>query len=343
MKTITFFVAGLVCLFTTAMNGQTFEQKTKEISENIEKITQNEKELLKMEVEEVNNKLENGEITEEEAEAQKKAYAEKRAKNIEELVSAEEEKLAQLVKDKVDGKIEQRRSTFEISYNNTKQYADSLKERENNIYRRTTSHLVFAFGVNRVVVDGEIDDTNYKWRSDFYEWGITWNTRILKNNNLLHAKYGLSLQYNNLRPNHNKKFVTDNGQTYLQDSGLDLKVSRFRYVNLVVPVYLEFDFTPKRDTNDKVYFPKHQSFRIGVGGYAGVNVKEKQILKYNEDGHKIRTKEKGDFNVNDFAYGVAAYIGYGDVSLYAKYDLQPIFNNNPVDQNTLSMGIRFDF
>src|SRR5690606_31319581 len=135
------------------------------------------------------------------------------------------------------------------------------------------------------------------------------------------------------------------GQTYLEDSGIsDVRVSRFRYVNLVVPVHLEFDFTKKKVNGDKTYFPSHDSFRIGIGGFIGANVKEKQILKYDDaDGHTIYDKRKGDYNVNDFVYGVSAYVGYKSVSLYAKYDLQPIFANNPVDQNTLSMGVRFDF
>ena len=71
--------------------------------------------------------------------------------------------------------------------------------------------------------------------------------------------------------------------------------------------------------------------------------KEKQIVRYeDENGNKVKTKTKGDYNVNDFVYGVSAYIGYGEISLYAKYDLQPVFANNDIDQNNLSLGIRFD-
>ena len=211
-------------------------------------------------------------------------------------------------------------------------------------YKRTTSQFVFAFGVNRLVADGEVDTDNYKLRSDFYEWGVSWNTRLLKTNNLLHVKYGLSLQYNNLRPTDDRIFVLDGNKTGLAASGIDLDVSRLRYVNLVLPVHLEFDFTKKTVNGDKTYYPTHDSFRVGLGGYVGANVKEKQIIKYeNEDGNTVKNKTKGDFNVNDFVYGVSAYVGYGEVSFYAKYDLQPVFSNNEIDQNNLSLGIRFDF
>ncbi len=338
MKTAIFYVAALLCLVATSAKAQTFEERARVIAQNIERITKQEKDSLKAEVESVNLQLENKALTKAEADAQKQQLAEVRAKNIETRVAVEEEKLAQLVKDKVDGKIKKER--FRIVFNGSDNDTTITKELS---YKRTTSQLVFALGVNRLVTDDKIDQDNFKWRSDFYEWGVAFNTRVFKNNNLLHAKYGLSLQYNNLRPDNDMMFATDGGKTGLVDSGLDLDVARLRYVNLVLPVHLEFDFTKKEVNGDKTYYPTHKSFRLGVGGYTGFNVKEKQILKYNADGHDVKTKQKGDFNVNDFVYGVSAYVGYGEVSLYAKYDLQPVFANNDVDSNNLSLGIRFDF
>jgi hypothetical protein len=357
MKTVTFYVAGLLCLLATRLTAQekapqTFEQRAKEISKNIETITKQQKDSLKIEVEAVNIKLDNKEITADQAEAQKQQYAEKRAKNIETQVAVEEGKLDQLVKDKVDGKVayshKKKHSVSIVSYTRGDDDDDDndtttvcVKRYD---YKRTTSQFVYALGANRLVTDGSIDNDNFKDRSDFYEVGVAWNTRLFTNNNLLHLKYGLSLQYNNLRPNDDKMFAKDGNKTILVDSGVDVDVARLRYVNLVIPVHLEFDFTPKKVVDDKTYYPIHKSFRMGFGGYVGANVKEKQILKYNDaDDNDVKQKTKGDFNVNDFVYGVSAYIGYSDVSLYAKYDLQTVFTDNDVDQNNLSIGIRFDF
>lgn len=348
MKTIIFYVAGLLCLLATKMAAQektTFEARAKEISKNIETITKQQKDSLKIEVEAVNVKLENKEITEEQAEAQKQQYAEKRAKNIETKVAVEEQKLDALVKDQVDGKVtaERKKSKFQIIFEEGDN--DTITTGVTRYdYKRTTSQFVYALGFNRLVSDGKIDNDNFEDRSDFYEVGVAWNTRLFTNNNLLHLKYGLSLQYNNLRANDNRMFAVDGNKTILVDSGVDVNVARLRYVNLVVPVHLEFDFTPKKVVDNKTYYPIHKSFRVGMGGYAGVNVKEKQILKYDDsDDNKVKQKTKGDFNVNDFVYGVSAYIGYSDISLYAKYDLQTVFQNNDIDQNNLSLGIRFDF
>ncbi len=354
MKTITFYVAGLLCLLAAKLTAQetpkpqTFEDRAREISKNIETVTKQQKDSLKLEVEAVNVKLENKEISEEEAEAQKQQYAKKRAKNIETRVAVEEEKLDQLVKDQVDGKVKakHRKSRFALfSYQSGDGTDTTTVYVKRYDFKRTTSQFVFALGANRLVNDGgTIDNDNFKDRSDFYEWGVAWNTRLFANNNLLHVKYGLSLQYNNLRPADDRIFALDGNKTVLVDSGINIDVARLRYVNLVVPVHLEFDFTPKKVVDDKTYYPIHESFRIGFGGYAGVNVKEKQVIKYNDaDDNDVKSKTKGDFNVNDFVYGVSAYIGYGDISLYAKYDLQTVFADNDIDQNNLSLGIRFDF
>lgn len=346
MRAITFYVMALLCFITTRLNAQeTFQERANAIANTIEQINKQEKDSLKAEVERVNELLDNKSITTEEAEQRKKEFAEARARNIENRIAAEEEKLTALVKDKAEGKFEGNKSRrFSFSYDNTRTDNDTTPVVNKYLYRRTTSQLVFALGANRLVTDGIIDNDNFKARSDFYEWGVTLNTRLFKNNNLLHLKYGLSLQYNNLRPENDRVFAVDGNKTILQDSDLNLKVSRFRYVNLVIPAHVEFDFTKKQVNGDKTYFPTHESFRVGLGGYAGINVKEKQIIKYNDANDNFtKSRTRGDFNVNDFTYGLSAYVGYGEFSLYAKYDLQPIFANNDIDQNNLSLGIRFDF
>ena len=154
----------------------------------------------------------------------------------------------------------------------------------------------------------------------------------------------MSLQYNNLRPTDNRYFETNGNQTDLVVATNHLNDSRFRNVYLTAPVHLEFDFTPKKIAKDgTTYFRTHETFRLGVGGYAGVRLKSKQIIKYEIDDLKIKDKQKGDFNVSDFNYGLSAYLGYGTTSVYVKYDLNSMFKNNNIEQNNVSLGIRFDF
>ncbi|NHM05767.1 hypothetical protein G4D82_00910 [Flavobacterium sp. CYK-4] len=351
MKNFTIYLTGFLLLFLTEIFAQdqkgevvseTFESRAKGIANKIENITKEEKAALKAEIEAINNQLDKKEITTEQAEVKKQELAAARAKNIETRVAVAQDELKDLVQEKVDGKIKESDSsrTWVIHFDNKRR-----KNWNHDGERRTTSQFVFAFGLNNLVTDKALAHSDYRyWGSHFYEWGFTANTRIFKNDNLLHAKYGLSLMYNNLRPTENRYFQENGKQTELVKSTVHLNDSRFRNVYLVVPAHLEFDFSKKEIKNDKTLFRTHKSMRVGLGGYFGANIKSKQILKFeDEEGNKVKQKTKGDFNVNDFIYGASAYIGYKEVSLYAKYDLSPLFRDNAVDQNNISFGVRFDF
>lgn len=343
MKNFIIYFAILAASCVAKIYGQeTFEQKAKSIASQIEKITKEEKIFLKDQVELVNQELEKGTINRDQADEKKLKLAEAVAVRIEERVSVEEAKLSDLVQQKVAGRIA---SLDTVKYRG-KRFSVNFREKDTTQYqqKRTTSQLVFAAGVNNLVTDKAVANSDFRyWGSHFYELGWTYNTRILKNDNLLHFKYGMSIQYNNLRATNNRFFVENGNETQLVASGINLKDSRLRNVNLVMPLYLEFDTSPKQVRNDKTVFNIQQGFRFGVGGFVGANLKTKQILKYdNPSGHSVIEKSKGDFNVNDFVYGLGAYVGFEGTSIYVKYDLNPLFRNNPVDQNNISLGVRFD-
>lgn len=343
MKNFTVYLVILVFLFVSKVLGQeTFESRAREIANKIEKITKEEKEALKQEIEAINVQLSERKITQEVADKRKKELAEARAVIIEEKVTLAQNELNDLVQQKVDGKIKEQDSDTKYSLvfhrNDKKTDSDSIYGE-----KRTTSQFVFAMGLNNMMVDGKLQDANYSFMgSHFYEWGLTYNSRLMKNHNLLHAKYGLSLMYNNIRPNDNRSFVVNNDQTNLEVNAVHLNESRFRNVYLVAPVHLEFDFSKPKYSDGQTYFKTHESFRFGIGGYAGINIKSKQILKFEEEDLKYKTTIKGDYNVNNFIYGLSSYVGYKEVSLYLKYDLNPLFKDNLVEEKNISLGLRLD-
>jgi hypothetical protein len=368
----------------TAQNkkkAETFEKKVESISNKMDFLLFREKTELKLKVDSLENAFSNQKISANELKDAKLAAAEKSANRIEEGMDKYKKELDDLLQSKLDN--ESKNITYKIDTINGKKVFvyykkgegghtvtlgggtnDSIgtqteynisslkifkgeKDKIERKSKRTTSQFVFATGLNNVITEGEsLSDSDFRvWGSHFYEWGFTYNSRIFKNNNLLHAKYGLSLMYNNLRPTENRYFVRNGEQTDLVTGGVNFDESRFRNVFLVAPLHLEFDFSPKKTSKDgeRTYFRTHESVRLGIGGYAGVRIKSKQILKYEIDDLDIKERQKGDFNVNDFTYGLSAYIGYKSTSLYLKYDLNPMFKNNAVDQNNISLGVRFDF
>ncbi|WDF64268.1 hypothetical protein [Flavobacterium sp. KACC 22763] len=341
-----------------------FEVRAKAIADQIKKITEDEKKALKVEVDSLDNEASKGTISKEKAEELKLNKAKVHAANIETNVAIEENKLSQLVQDRVDGKIEtedanKRKGTkiiigdcndcdkgdqTIINLTSMKVY-HGQKDVDKRQSKRTTTQFVFAFGANNLVTDGQVAHSDFKYlQSHFYEWGITGNTRIFKEDNLLHFKYGMSLMYNNLRATDDRYFEKNGAQTDLVTSPVHLDESRFRNVYVMVPLHLEFDFTKKEVRDGVNYFKSHKSARFGIGGYAGFRVKSKQILCFDDAvGNDVKQKTKGNFNVNDFNYGLSTYVGYKATSLYLKYDLQPLFEKNSVDQNNISLGLRFDF
>ena len=332
---------------------KTFEQQAKEIASKIELITSDEKNALKKEVEAIDFQVKEGKITLEKAQELKQKIAEERANNIETKVAIEEAKLAQLVQDKVNGK---------IAYSSTDKKDENLKKKtisildvsmnNDSIYKnykreyRTTSQVVIATGFNNLVTNGAVANSDFGYlRSVFWEWGITLNTRLLQNSNILHLKYGLGFQYNMLHATDNRVFVDTGSETVLETYPINFKDDHtyFKNVYFVLPVHLEFDFSKTEEKDGKKIFKSHQGFRFGLGGFAGVNTNSKQFIRYELDGKKVNEKTKADFNVNDFTYGLSTYVGYRSTSLYVKYDLNPMFKHNNVEQNNVSLGLRFDF
>lgn len=321
---------------------KTFETRAKEIAQNITTIKTEEKKALKEEIEAIDKQINEGKITKEKGAEIKAKFAAERASNIETKVAAEEAKLRGLVNEHVEEVVgDSLKGKYSISiqggYKNGKKYANTSE-------KRTTGQTVFAFGANNVLSDGNLAHSDFYFlRSNFYEWGYTWNTRLYNQSNLAHFKYGFSVMYNELNPTQNRIFATNGQSTGLVNFNGDLKMSKLRNVNLVFPMHFEFDFSKTKTVNDKKIFHSHKGLRLGIGGFAGFNLKTKQKICYEIDGNEVTEKTKGDFNVNDFVYGVSSYIGYKQTSLYVKYDLNPVFADNAIKQNNISMGIRFDW
>lgn len=337
-------IALLTLVNTVCAQEKTLEKKVLEIAVNIKVITEEEKKILKKEVESIDAQVKRGEITNEEGQRLKTKFSEERAKNIETKIAEQEKALLDLVNENVT--LEEQNDSLKKNNFSINGRFKSKNYNKNKSENRTTSQFVLATGYNNLVTNNMVANSQFGYaRSGFYEWGVTWNTRLSNNSNLLHLKYGAGFMYNQLHATDNRIFADINNQTVLVDAGVETKAKRtyFKNVYFVIPMHLEFDFSKTKMVDDKKVFKSHTGARFGIGGFVGVNTNTKQFIEYEQNGYKFKEKQKGDFNVNDFTYGVSTYIGYRATSLYLKYDLNPIFKNNPVDQNNISLGIRFDW
>jgi len=359
MRTITHFILGVAILFTfNVMTAQEeYQKKVETLKEQKNKITEQEKEGLKFEVEAINKRMEKGEITEEEANSLKAKAAEKRALNIEERISIINNKISLLERNKGQVKeLDTLNYKFAIQFGfgqddgqDAKLFGFRFNENRNRkevqYDRRTYSDFVLAVGLNNAIIEGQsLNDSPYKiGGSRFFEMGWQWRTRVFENSNFLRFNYGFSFQFNGLKPKGNQYFVAlENGQTELQEFDFDLDKSKLRMDNLVFPVHLEFGPSKLKKTEETMRYSLKNQFRIGLGGYAGFNMSARQKLKYDRNGDNVKDKLKRGYNTNDLIYGLSAYAGVDGVLLYVKYDLNPIFKDALIDQRNVSLGLRFD-
>ncbi len=136
---------------------------------------------------------------------------------------------------------------------------------------------------------------------------------------------GLELAWNNFMYQDAIELIKDNGVSdfYLLD--YDVRKAKLVVNNLNIPVMLQFGF-------------KESDFKVGVGVYGGVRINSYQTFRGFDSG---RERIKGDYNLNQFNYGFMAEAGKRDFRLFVKYDALPLFkNNNPVNANAVSFGIR---
>src|SRR5690606_31597320 len=196
MNTITKIVVLLsLCFITSQMKAQdTLKIATNQFQidklELLKTAIQNEeRELLKAEVEAINQRLENGTITEAEAENLKKEAAKKRALNIENRLAIIDNKIALLQRNgNLTFDTEETQNTLSISFGDGyKGIKIGGKHKPLKYDIRTSNDLLFAIGFNNTVIDGEsFSDSPYKLGgSGFVELGWNWKTRILKNSNFM--------------------------------------------------------------------------------------------------------------------------------------------------------------
>lgn len=356
----------LVLFSTTLAQSQekTFEKEVAKIAKRIEIITKEQKDSLRATVIILDKKLDEGIISEVEANKQKQEAATYHAKRIEVLVGEQERLLQLLVQDKTDEKIassdeytEDDHNTFtignktfkfNISTNDENNEKKAIKkERSNyNVSRRTTSQFVLAIGINNVLENNQLsslNDSEYQtWRSRFYEVGWTWKTRFSKEPSQLYFKYGVSFLWNNLRLDNNQVHVKNGDLTEIQSFVNPLSESRLRHVQMNFPMHVEWDLS-KNKTNKygTLRDRRNDSFRVGFGGFVDFKLGARQYLEYQDtNGIEIEEIQFDNFNMNTVNYGLSTYIGYKSTSFYVKYDLNPLFKNT--ETRNISMGLRFD-
>ncbi len=212
-----------------------------------EKIINEGKEALKKEIEAINIRLDNEEISLERADVLKAESAEKHALNIENKIALLERNENVNVFTEEDDKV-----VLEVLEEG--EFVRVSVSKKKKFDRRTTSRLVLAFGLNNVITKGEsFNDTDFEiGESRFFELGWVWKTRVFNESNWLRIKYGFSFQWDGLKPTDNRYFVDTGLITELQYHPESLRKAKLRVDKLVFPIH--FEIGPSKKIERETYF-----------------------------------------------------------------------------------------
>lgn len=318
-----------------------------------------EKEALKVKVDSINVLVDNRKLTENEAERLKNQFSQESSNRLELRINQLNDSLAAVVQSSVNHALE---SGDLLEFNEAEgeterehvllaEGADDNQQKGGNRLvgeRRTTFRLGLVYGMSNVATEGAFANSDIRYiPSNFAQSGFYLKTRVFKNRNWLYLRYGVAAEHSSLKPTMHRYFRLENGETVLAEHEKDLGKSRLQVLSTHIPLYVEFDFTPKKvdEKTGKTYFRSEGSWRVGIGGYVNLlnkNSKGHQIYHYTEEGVKYRIERKEDLGINKTRYGLGAYIGYRSWSIFAQYELTPLFKNNTIKQNMWSLGLRLD-
>ena len=196
--------------------------------------------------------------------------------------------------------------------------------------------FVVELGLNRPFMTTEKFDLGL-WGSRTVNIYYQYDMRILKSKFSFHPGIGFSLERYKFKNNYT--IVTGN-TLEMQDLNLGIRKSKLITNYVDVPLELRFSNNPEDPT---------RSFKFSVGGRVGMLMDSFTKIKYrNSDGDKVKEKNMQQFNLTQLRYGLFAKVGAGNFSIFAYYNLTPIFksgfgpvysNSNPKDMQNFTVGI----
>ncbi len=194
------------------------------------------------------------------------------------------------------------------------------------------------FGLNNYLENGNFPDSQgqpYGLRSfgsRYFAFGFYTRSHLGKRRSPMSLQFGVEFSwYNFMFQEDNYIVSTEDGvefRDYLEDFGEELDKTKLVVPYFNLPVTLNFRF---RNRQGK------RTFNLGVGGYVGYRLGSRSKVKF--DGHPL--KDRGNFFVNNWRYGLEAQVGYRNTLLFFKYDLNKLFaDGKGPELNAFAFGIR---
>ncbi len=215
--------------------------------------------------------------------------------------------------------------------------------------KRTDNMLSFDLGFNNYLRNGKFPDGSNELYavkpvvSWYVALGLLNRTRIT---GPLYLNWGANVSWYNFKfENERTRLTKGPEEIAFFESTEDIDPIKSK---LVVP-YLNVSLVPLfyfGNPGNSDWFvldrDKGAGFRVGAGVYAGYRLGSRAKYVYREEGDRERVKDRTNFYVNNYRYGVRFQLGYRGVDLFANYDLNELFiQDRGPELNAFSFGIVF--
>lgn len=304
-----------------------FTKKVNDISYDIDLIIKNNKEKLKQDLNEIDQKVEDNQLTKAEADKLRNEKAEFYAKQIEDETKIQEDKIKVLINNKIEDNI-----NFSTDMS---AYQKQLVEKKSLFLAELT------LGNSMMLVDNKL-------KNDYYEGsglsslgiGLGGKTRLGKETSSIFVRYDLGYMLHSFKPQGNKIMESVNGETILVNAPYDVNRSRISSLEFRLSNYFEYDFSKKKyDEFGNAIIKSRQSLYVGLGGYIGLNTNLTNSMRYKLNNEEYKASIVSRYNSEKFTYGLGAYIGYKEVNLRVTYNLNNVFKRSFADHNILNVSL----
>lgn len=303
-----------------------FTKKVNDISYDIDLIIKNNKEKLKQDLNEIDQKVESNQLTKAEADKLRNEKAEFYAKQIEEETKIQEDKIKVLINNKIEDNIN---------------FSTDMSAYQKQLIENKSLFIAeYVFGNSKMLFDDKSKD-NYVSTNFLSSFGVGLGakTRIGKDESSFFWKSMLDANFHFFKLQNDKTFENINGETVFIDLDSPVKKSRMFSTEIKWSNYIEYDFSKhKTDDFGNKIIKSRQSFYIGLGGFIGYNQISRGLI-YDKNGEEYNERTQARFNSNPFIYGVGGYIGYQNFNIRATYNLNPVFKNSISNQNIFNIAL----
>ncbi len=324
------FLSFLWLSFTASAQNNT-DNKLLQIDRKIKEIITQKSLEFRQYLDTINQRLKEGKISEHDAQFQKKQLAKHYADDLDYSIYKLTKDLKQISKGRpvIDSIVNQDAG---YTVHRIRLYRKHRYDTEVHYKKWIYSYLYFSIGFNNILQNEHLESLEYSpyqlLDSRYFEIGIDWKADFYRHKLML--KYGFSFMWNTLKPTGNRYHIVRNDSIYLVEHPYTLTRSKMRSIWLKIPIGIEINL-PRSD---------RQHFRLAAGVYGKIRSTTKQKLTF-DDGSGDRDQViKNKYTMPNINYGISAEIGGNAWSIYANYDLKPMYINSR--WNLLSVGIKLE-